>query len=84
LGVGYNILRAAENANVDGVDPVFQSTRFWVGVLAIVSGGLSKLVGDGFDSEWLITANTILAGVMAGAQSIGAAQPNPEAVVPQK
>lgn len=75
LTAAYNIIRSIQNSNVPGVDPLFQSTRFWTGILGIVSNSVVALQQGGVNPEWLVTLNGILAAVMAGAQNIGAQQP---------
>lgn len=83
----YNILRAFQNAGVDGTTPLFQSTRFWVGILGIVLAGLTQLQTGGIDPKWIESAIAIIGAVMAGAQNLGANQPNPpsgDAVTPVK
>jgi len=72
----YNILRAFRNAGADGITPPAQSTRFWVGILGMVSSGIVSLQTGGLHPEWLLSLNTILAAIMAAAQSVGA-QPAP-------
>lgn len=77
ITVAYNILRALQNAGVDGTTPVFQSSRFWVGILGIVLAGLTQLKTGGIDPKWIESAIAIIGAVMAGSQSLGANQPNP-------
>lgn len=75
LTAGYNILRSLQNADAPGTQPVFQSTRFWIGILGIVSNAIASLQAGGINPEWIISANGIIAAIMAGAQSVGAEQP---------
>lgn len=75
LTMFYNIIRALQNTNVPGVEPLFQSTRFWVGIMGIISNAIVALQQGGVNPEWFVMLNTILAAVMAGAQNLGAQQP---------
>jgi hypothetical protein len=75
VGCLYNILRAIQNAQVEGVQHPLQSTRFWVGLLTIVTASIESLKSGGINPAWLATATTIIAAVMAAAQSVGAKQP---------
>lgn len=75
ITAAYNIVRAIQNSNVPGVDPLFQSSRFWIGILGILSNAVMQLQHGGINPEWLVTLNGILAAVMAGAQNLGAQQP---------
>jgi hypothetical protein len=71
----YNILRALQNANVEGVKPMFRSTRFWVGIGGILAAGIEALRAGGISAEWMTVATTVIAAVMAAAQSVGSNQP---------
>lgn len=82
ITVLYNIGRAIQNADSQGVQPVIQSTRFWVGILGIVSTGIVSLQTGGINPQWLVTASAIIAAVMAAAQSVGAQQPAQPATTP--
>jgi hypothetical protein len=78
ITVVYNVLRAIQNAGVDGTVPLFQSSRFWVGILGIVLAGLTQLQTGGIDPKWVQASIAIIGAVMAGAQSLGAQQPAEE------
>lgn len=71
----YNVLRAFQNSEVTGVEPVLTSTRFWVGLLGIVSAGLIQLQTAGINPEWVTVSISVIGAIMAAAQSIGAKQP---------
>lgn len=75
LTAAYNILRAFQNAGVEGVTPVFQSTRFYTTVIGILSAGFVALQTGGINPLWVQSAISILAAVGAGAQALGAQQP---------
>ena len=83
LTLGYNVLRAYQNAAVPGVCPPFQSSRFWVGVLGMASASIMALQQGGVNPEWFTVAISILGAVMAAAQSIGAQQPEKTSKVEQ-
>ena len=76
----YNIIRAFQNADTVGVTPVFQSTRFWTGILSIVSMAIVSLQTGGINPAWLASLSGLIGTVMAMAQNLGAQQPDP--VVP--
>lgn len=78
LGCIYNILRAIKNAQIEGVTPAIHSTRFWVGILSIISAALIALQSGGISSEWLKTSVSIMGGIMAIAQALGTKQPDSE------
>jgi len=80
LTVAYNVLRAFQNAGVDGVTPVMQSTRFITTVVGIVSAGLLSLQTGGVNPQWITASISVLAAVGAAAQALGAqgAQPQPK------
>jgi len=80
----YNILRGLQNANMNGVEPVLKSTRFWVGVIGQLTNSLVALQTGGINPEWFATASTILAAAMAAAQSLGANQPGQPEVKNEK
>jgi hypothetical protein len=84
LGVLYNIVRALQNAGVDGVTPVAQSTRFLVMVAGIVYAGLLSLKAGGVDPKWVETAIAILGAIGAASQSLGAQQPKADEKVEVK
>lgn len=71
----YNILRSLDQATQPGVDPIFQSTRFWIGMLGQFSAALLALQSGGISAPWIVTAQSILAAIMAAAQGVGANQP---------
>jgi len=75
LTMFYNILRAVQQAGQPGVDPIFQSTRFWMGILGIISASLVSLQAGGVNPAWAQTAIGLIGAIMAGAQSLGAQQP---------
>lgn len=76
LTLGYNVIRAFQNADVSGIQPLMLSTRFWVGILGIVSTALVSLKSNGIDPKWVESALGLIAAVMAGAQSVGSVQPS--------
>jgi hypothetical protein len=75
ITVLYNLARAIENAQMAGTTPWWQTTRFWVGVLGIVSAGLAALQQGGINPAWIEGSISFIAAVMAAAQSVGAQQP---------
>lgn len=76
LTVVYNIARAIENAQMEGVQPFLTTTRFWAGILGIVSAGLISLKTGGVDPKWVESAIAGIAAIMALAQSVGANKPS--------
>lgn len=71
----YNMLRAFQNSEVTGVEPVLTSTRFWVGILGLVSAGLIQLQAGGVNPEWVTVSLSIIGAIMTAAQAVGAQQP---------
>lgn len=78
LTAAYNILRGLDKTNQEGVKPVLLSTEFWIGAAGILSTMIIDMQNAGVSSQFLATVQTVLAGVMAAAQNIGANQPSPE------
>jgi hypothetical protein len=78
LGVLYNVGKAVEDAQKPGVNPPLTSTKFWVGILAIVSAGLIQLKSGGLQAEWVTSAIALIGSIMAAAQAVGANQPAPQ------
>ncbi len=78
LGCVYNILRAIKNAQIEGVTPTIRSTRFWIGIISILSASLISLQSGGISDEWVKTAIAVMGGVMAIAQALGAKEPKPD------
>jgi hypothetical protein len=75
LGVIYNIVRAFQNAGIDGTTPVMQSTRFIAMIAGFIYAGLMALKTGGIDPAWISSAIAILGAIGAAAQSLGAQQP---------
>lgn len=78
LAVLYNIARGLAKADQVGVKPVLQSTEFWVGVLSALSAGIVSLQQGGVNPAWIVTAQTLIASVMAFAQNLAGNQPEPK------
>lgn len=75
LTAAYNILRGLDKTNQEGVKPVLLSTEFWIGAAGILSTMIIDMQNAGISSQFLATVQTVLAGIMAAAQNIGANQP---------
>ncbi len=74
----YNLARMFVNSGSAGVQPLLMSTRFWGGVLGIISTALISLQAGGVNPEWVKAGIGLIAAIMAAAQIKGADQP-PEA-----
>lgn len=75
IGCVYNVLRAIQNAQIEGVTPLIYSTRFWCGLVSIFSGALIALQDGGISADWIKSAIGIMGSVMAIAQAVGSIEP---------
>lgn len=80
LTVLYNVLRGLLKADETGVQPILQSTEFWIGLLNQVSMGIVSLQHGGINPEWFATTTTVIGGVMTIAQNLAAQHPATTAV----
>ena len=69
IAVLYNLARAIENAQMEGTTAWWKSSRFWVGVLGILSAGFASLQSGGINPHWVESAVAIIAAIMAIAQN---------------
>jgi len=73
----YQVLRAIENAQMNGVAKWYVSTRFWSGLLAVISTALLSLQTGGIDPKWVGSALAVIGMIMGVSQNVGG-----QAVVP--
>lgn len=71
----YNLLRAIQNAQIEGVTVWYKSTRLWSGALAILLAAFVSIRDGGISAPWVGSVIGVLTAVIAAAQAIGAQQP---------
>lgn len=82
LGCTYNILRAIQNSQIEGVTPLIYSTRFWTGILTILLASLTSLKDGGIAAPWVISGISLIGGIMTLAQAYGLKEPEKSANPP--
>lgn len=76
LAVLYNFLRGVVKSQAAGSRSWYLSTEFWLGMGVTLENGMMVLQQGGVNPQWLLTAHSILVGVMVYAQKLGYSQPN--------
>ena len=75
---GYNAVRAFINTEQSGIQNPLLSTRFWTTVVGVLLTMLTDIQTAGVGGKVIAALVSGLTAIGAGAQSIGANQPDPE------
>ena len=71
----YNILRGAQKSEEMGIREWWKTSEFWLSAGTMASTSLVSLQQGGVNDPWVMTANSILAGVMTVARDLSNKQP---------
>lgn len=81
----YNVWRGAEKAQQPGQKPFFQTSEFWVSILACLATALMRLKSGGIDPKWSETAMsaiTVILGSLGAGQNLAGQQPSAPSLAP--
>lgn len=70
LAVLYNIARGTAKQEEAGVRDVWKTTEFWMSLGSQISAAFLALQQGGISPQWLVSAQTILAGAMVIARDL--------------